>query len=217
METSYQKRYSSCVAYENFKHLEQHKKGNKQSMHPLQHCSKQGFDEMQRTKIPTHTIISDNEAYALSPRKKMYAIHNDQSISHQLKLFTNDDKEHVLHTKRVNKNDTKKQTREDVHHNSLRRRKPQKTKDTTSSSKLSKAWCLLDFLIASYLTMYEYFDKNNFENGMQLLGATNKANIRKQYVYLLAKLQPNKDQTNIYTNERFALLFRAYEMLQKVP
>ena len=65
--------------------------------------------------------------------------------------------------------------------------------------------------------MYEYLDKNNFEVGMQLLGAPNKANTRKQYLHLSVKLHPNKYQTNIHANERFALLLRAYEMLQKMP
>ena len=82
---------------------------------------------------------------------------------------------------------------------------------------MTKAQCLLDLPIASYSTMYEYLDKNNFEVGMQLLGATNKANIRKQYLHPSVKLHPDKDHTNIHANERFALLLRAYDMFQKMP
>ena len=52
---------------------------------------------------------------------------------------------------------------------------------------------------------------------MQLLGATNKANIRKQYLHLSVKLHPDKDQANVPATERFALLLRTYEMLQKMP
>ena len=81
---------------------------------------------------------------------------------------------------------------------------------------MTKAQCLLDLPIASYPAMYEYLDKNNFEVGMQLLGATNKANIRKQYLHLSVKLHPDKDQTNIHATERFALPLRTYEMLQKM-
>ena len=82
---------------------------------------------------------------------------------------------------------------------------------------MTKAQCLLDLPIASYLAMYEYLDKNNFEVGMQLLGATNKANIRNQYLHLLVKLHPDKDQTNVHATEQFALLLTTYEMLQKMP
>ena len=92
-----------------------------------------------------------------------------------------------------------------------------KPKDATSSSNMTKAQCLLDLPIALYPAMYEYLDKNNFEIGMQLLGATNKANIRKQYLHLSVKLHPCKNQTNIHATERFALLLWTYEMLQKVP
>ena len=63
--------------------------------------------------------------------------------------------------------------------------------------------------------MYEYLDKNHFEVGMQLLGATNKANIRKQYLHLSVKLHPDKDQANAHATERFTLLCTTYEMLQK--
>ena len=80
---------------------------------------------------------------------------------------------------------------------------------------MTKAQCLLDLPIASYPAMYEYLDQNNFEVGMQLLGATNKANIRKQYLHLSVKLHPDKDQTNVHATERFALLLRTYEMFQK--
>ena len=82
---------------------------------------------------------------------------------------------------------------------------------------MTKAQCLLDLPIASYPAMYEYLDKNNFEVGMQLLGAINKANIRKQYLHLSVKLHPDKDQTNVHATEQFALLLRTYEMLQKMP
>ena len=92
-----------------------------------------------------------------------------------------------------------------------------KNQDIASSSNVTKAQCLLDLPIASYPAMYEYLDKNNFEVGMQLLGATNKANIRKQYLQLSVKLHPDKDQTNVHATERFALLLRTYAMLQKMP
>ena len=82
---------------------------------------------------------------------------------------------------------------------------------------MTKAQCLLDLPIASYLAMYEYLEKKNFEVGMHLLGATNKASIRKQYLHLSLKIHPDKDQTNIHATERFALLLRAFEMLQKMP
>ena len=111
----------------------------------------------------------------------------------------------------------KKRPHDDLHPKSPHKRKPQKTQHTASSSNMTKAQCLLDLPIASYPAMYEYLDKNNFEVGMQLLGATNKANIRKQYLRLSVKLHPDKDQTNVHATEQFALLLRTYEMLQKMP
>ena len=185
-------------------------------MHPLQHSSQKGLNEKQTTNIPPHTIVSDDEEYALPPRKKRHAIHQDESTGHQPKLVTNDDEEHVLHTKRVKKNHAKKRPHDDLQPKPPHKHKPQKNQDTASSSNMTKIQCLLDLPIASYPAMYEYLDKNNFEVGMQLLGATNKANIYKQYLHLSVKLRPDKDQTNVHAIERFALLLRTYEMLQKM-
>ena len=211
------KRCSSCVASKSFNQLDEHEKGKGQSMHPLQHSSQKGLNEKQTTNVPPQAIISDDEEYALPPRKKRHAIHQDESTSHQPKLFSNDNEEQVLHTKRVKKNHTKKRPHDDLQPKSPHKRKPQRTQDTASSSDITKAQCLLDLPIASYPAMYEYLDKNNFEVGMQLLGATNKANIRKQYLHLSVKLHPDKDQANVHATERFALLLRTYEMLQKMP
>ena len=210
------KRCSSCVASKNFNQLDKHEKGKGQGIHPVQGSSQKGLNEKQTTNIPPHTIVSDDEDYALPPRKKRHAIHQDESTGHQPKLVTNDDEEHGLHTKRVKKNHEKKQPHDDLQPKPPHKRKPQKNQDTTSSSNMTKVQCLLDLPIASYPAMYEYLDKNNFEVGMQLLGATNKANIRKQYLHVSVKLHPDKDQSNVHATERFALLLRTYEMLQKM-
>ena len=84
-------------------------------MHPLQHSSQKGLNEKLTTKDPPQAIISDDEEYALPPRKKRHAIHKDESTGHRHKLFTNDDEEHVLHTKRFKKSHTKKRPHEDPH------------------------------------------------------------------------------------------------------
>ena len=102
-------------------------------MHPLQHSSQKGLNEKLTTKDPPHAIISDDEEYALPPRQKRHAIHRDESTSHQPKLFTNDDEEHVLHAKRVKKNHPEKRPHDDLHPKFAHKRKPQKTQDTTSS------------------------------------------------------------------------------------
>ena len=179
-------------------------------MHPSQHSSQKDLNEKQTTNIPPQAIISDDEEYALPPRKNRHAIHQVESTSHQPKLFINDDEEHLLHTKRVKKNHTKKRPHDDLQPKSPHKRKPQRTQDTASSSDITEAQCLFDFPIASYPAMYEYLDKNNFQVRMQLLGATNKAHIRKLSLHLSVKLHPDKDQTNVHATERFASLLSTY-------
>ena len=205
-----EKRCSPCVASKSFNQLDKHEKGKEQ-------LSRKGLNEKQTTNIRPQATTSDDEEYALPPRKKRHAIHQDESTGDQPKFFTNDDEEHVSHAKLVQKNQAKKRPHDDLQPKSPHKRKPQKNQDTASSSHMTKVQCLLDLPIASYSAMYEYLDKNNFEVGMQLLGATNKANIRKQYLHLSVKLHPDKDQTNVHATERFALLLRTYEMLQKMP